>query len=306
MKLSELESGNWVDHCDEDRWMGTCVVPMPDLDDSETDCCANLSEISCECSDQGSIRCVRQHVLEAREKVRANLGQKTFEELGFCHMGEGVSEKWTVEEEQEFHDIVCNNPLSMDKNFWDKLSTAFPSRTKKDVVSYYFNVFMLRKRTEQNRFDPVNIDSDNDEWERSEEEDSMEEEDEDSGVESLNNQYTSVFYHDEDAENCCDDTAGVYEADDCQDDGDIHHIATDKGDGGDVDYFLGPHVGNSYSNSAGETGLQLLSKINDNNQEDCYIQDESCTSYEDVQEKVDCFGASFTGCDGKLSTRGSD
>lgn len=34
----------------------------------------------------------------------------------------------------------------------------------RDLVSYYFNVFILRKRAKQNRFDPLNIDSDNDEW----------------------------------------------------------------------------------------------------------------------------------------------
>lgn len=32
-----------------------------------------------------------------------------------------------------------------------------------EIVSYYFNVFMLRRRTEQNRLDPMNADSDDDE-----------------------------------------------------------------------------------------------------------------------------------------------
>ena len=44
---------------------------------------------------------------------------------------------------------------------------VFPSRTKKDIVSYYFNVFMLKVRAEQNRLDPRNIDSDDDEWQGS-------------------------------------------------------------------------------------------------------------------------------------------
>ncbi|KAI4326598.1 hypothetical protein MLD38_031894 [Melastoma candidum] len=93
-------------------------------------------------------------------------------------MGEPVAEKWTEEEENLFHEVIFSNPSSMGRKFWNGLSHAFPSRTKAEIVSYYFNVFMLRKRAEQNRFDPMNVDSDNDEWQANEEED------EDSIVES--------------------------------------------------------------------------------------------------------------------------
>ncbi|GFZ07708.1 ELM2 domain-containing protein [Actinidia rufa] len=141
---------------------GTCVIPTPGLGsfgdrigDGRTDCC---------CGDSGSVRCVRQHVKEAREKLWRTLGPKRFSELGFFNMGEVVANKWSLEEEQLFHDVVFSNPASSDKNFWNQLSMVFPSRTKNDIVSYYFNVFMLRVRSEQNRLDPPNIDSDDDEW----------------------------------------------------------------------------------------------------------------------------------------------
>lgn len=298
------DSGNLVDDSDEDKWIGTCVIPMPDSEDCGSYCSRNCIGNACKCLDQGSIRCVRQHVMEAREKLRENFGPKIFEELGFGDMGEGSSEKWTGEEEQEFHDIVFNNPMSMAKNFWDKLPVAFPSRTKKDIVSYYFNVFMLRKRAEQNRFDPVNIDSDNDEWQRSEV--GMEEEDEDSGVESVNNQFASGYYH-EDAEDCHDDVEGEIGVDVCQDGADVLcTFATDEEDRGDVDDLLGPHVSNSFADSAGETGLQLLSKIQNSNREDYYFRDDSCTSYEYLQDKIDCRGTLFTGCNAKQSSEGSD
>lgn len=78
-------------------------------------------------------------------------------------MGESVSEKWTKEEEQTFQDLVNMNPISSNKKFWNYLSVAFPSRRKKELVSYYFNVFVLRRRAFQNRLDPDNIDSDDDE-----------------------------------------------------------------------------------------------------------------------------------------------
>lgn len=118
----------------------------------------------CSCQDQGSIRCVRQHITEARKKLKINLGQERFRELGFCDMGEEVADKWCEEEEQLFHEVVFSNPASLGKNFWEYLQVAFPLRAKREIVSYYFNVFMLRRRAEQNRCYPMNIDSDDDEW----------------------------------------------------------------------------------------------------------------------------------------------
>lgn len=112
---------------------------------------------------------MRQHVVEAREKLRRNLGSEEFEDFWFLDMGEQVAEKWTKEEELLFREIVLSSPHSVGRNFWNILSSAFPSRTKREIVSYYFNVFMLRRRAEQNRFDPLNADSDNDEWRLSDE-----------------------------------------------------------------------------------------------------------------------------------------
>ncbi|CAN6717700.1 unnamed protein product [Malus baccata var. baccata] len=155
---------------DEKRLMGTCVIPMPDSDTelfTDTGCIVGKGRIDCSCEDGESVRCVRQHILEAREKLVKTIGPKRFEELGFNDMGEQVAQTWSEEEEQLFHRVVFSNPTSLGKNFWDKLSTVFPSRTKKEIVSYYFNVFMLRKRAEQNRYDPMNIDSDSDEWQGS-------------------------------------------------------------------------------------------------------------------------------------------
>ncbi|XP_077215103.1 uncharacterized protein LOC143849791 isoform X2 [Tasmannia lanceolata] len=174
-----------------EKFMGTCIIPMPDADSSAPDGPkVGHGRTDCRCLDEGSIRCVRLHVMEAREKLRGMLGQERFVELGFCNMGEDVSEKWSEEDEQVFQEVVFSNPASLGKNFWDHLSMAFPSKTKNDLVSYYFNVFMLRRRAEQNRLDPMNIDSDNDEWQGSDDGDefAVTEDDEDSVVESLPDQ----------------------------------------------------------------------------------------------------------------------
>lgn len=156
--------GNQLDHANQ--FAGSCLVPVP-ISDTSDDTVENLGggRIDCSCDDVGSIRCVRQHITEARENLKKTLGQETFVKLGFLEMGEVVSEKWSEEEEEIFHEVVFSNPASLGRNFWNYLAIEFPSRTKKEIVSYYFNVLMLRRRAEQNRIDVLNIDSDNDEWE---------------------------------------------------------------------------------------------------------------------------------------------
>ncbi|CAI9754582.1 unnamed protein product [Fraxinus pennsylvanica] len=149
---------------DEERLAGTCVVPMSDSEQLADTGVVGVGRKGCICEDEGSIRCVQQHITEAREKLRGTFGPETFTELGFCDVGEGVAEKWSEEEEKLFHKVIFSNPTSLGKNYWNDLAVVFPSRSKREIVSYYFNVYMLRRRAEQNRFAPLNIDSDDDEW----------------------------------------------------------------------------------------------------------------------------------------------
>ncbi|XP_019157080.1 PREDICTED: uncharacterized protein LOC109153665 [Ipomoea nil] len=168
------------------------LAPIPDVESSvSTRFIGKENEGGCYCLDKGSIRCVRQHVKESRDKLIENIGLKNFEELGFCDMGEVVAERWSDEEEKNFHDIVFSNKASFGKNYWHSLAVSFPSRSKMELVSYYFNVFKLRQRAEQNRLVPTNIDSDNDEWPGFE----AQHIDEDNGfaVESLDGQDTFVL-----------------------------------------------------------------------------------------------------------------
>ncbi|XP_031095494.1 uncharacterized protein LOC115999734 [Ipomoea triloba] len=173
---------------------GICIAPIPDVESSvSTSFIGVENEGGCYCLDKGSIRCVRQHVKESRAKLIENIGLKKFEELGFCDMGEVVAERWSDEEEIFFHDIIFSNKASFGKNYWHSLAISFPSRSKMELVSYYFNVFKLRQRAEQNRLIPTNIDSDNDEWQGFE----AQHRDEDNGfaVESLDGR--DAFVHDQ-------------------------------------------------------------------------------------------------------------
>ncbi|KAL5703431.1 hypothetical protein ACHQM5_028522 [Ranunculus cassubicifolius] len=183
------EQGINVEDINTEKMLGTCVIPMPEESDASIKVGNGRSD--CSCQDKGSLRCVRHHISETREKLMVTLGKAAFMELGFCDMGEHVASNWNEEEEHIFNEVVMSNPASLGKNFWDHLSVVFPSRTKKEIVSYYFNVFILRKRGEQNRLDPLNIDSDNDEWQIEDDE-----EEDDSVVESPHNGFHQRSDHD--------------------------------------------------------------------------------------------------------------
>uniref|UniRef100_A0A803L642 Uncharacterized protein n=1 Tax=Chenopodium quinoa TaxID=63459 RepID=A0A803L642_CHEQI len=113
---------------------GICIMPIPNIEPlpyyGEK---VGNGRTECTCPDQGSVRCVRQHIAEARDELRRTLGQDIFVELGFYDMGEVVAEKWSLEEEQLFHEVVYSNPASLGKNFWNVLSAVFPSRTKMEI-----------------------------------------------------------------------------------------------------------------------------------------------------------------------------
>ncbi|KAI3673366.1 hypothetical protein L6452_39484 [Arctium lappa] len=159
---------------DENKFMGSCVISIHEADGTlSNDDLVGKGRTDCCCEDPDSLRCVRQHISEAREKIRRNVGHERFLELGFCSMGDVVACKWSEEDEQLFHEVVYSNPVSLGKNFWVHLAEAFPSRTNQEIVSYYFNVFVLQRRAEQNRCDPVNADSDDDEWQGSDQDDDL-------------------------------------------------------------------------------------------------------------------------------------
>ncbi|TVU46520.1 hypothetical protein EJB05_06061 [Eragrostis curvula] len=179
MAYSSVSSSEYVhtdDDSESDKWVRHSVIPMSTFPFD----CIKDNKIDCDCSDEGSVRCVGQHILEARESLKRSLGQDKFRDLGLCEMGEVVSQGWTDDEEKQFQREVFSNPISLGKNFWDYLPRAFPGKSSKELVSYYFNVFMLRKRAQQNRSDLLRVDSDDDELP----DEPPEQEKEDSAVES--------------------------------------------------------------------------------------------------------------------------
>lgn len=286
LDLTEKFNPN-IDYSDsEEKLMGTCVIPMPDSNlSTDKGDYAGDARADCSCLDSGSIRCVCQHVMEAREKLRKTIGDEKFVNLGFSDMGEDVAYEWTEEEEQIFHEVVYSNPVSLGKNFWKHLSSVFPSRSKNELVSYYFNVFMHRRRAAQNRSNLLDIDSDDDEWQgsnRSSYEAGDSEEDEDSAIESLVDQDNQVDSSEEDDASNDDDAEYDNDGDDDYKGYGIEQPGREgvpKEDGG-MDPMSDAPVLNSLDEGKFDPLVQRVDKTPRSDREYLSAQDDSCLSFD--------------------------
>ncbi|KAK9079642.1 hypothetical protein SSX86_001315 [Deinandra increscens subsp. villosa] len=160
------------------KWLGSQMWPQPNgpyRENEEGEMVIGQGRQGiCECVFPGSAECVRFHIAENRLKVKIELGP-LFYKWKFNQMGEEISLSWEPEEEKRFKSIVIKARYDLEHStksrreimnkFWTKASDLIPDKLKKNVVSYYFNVFVLRRRSYQNRVTPKEIDSDNDEEE---------------------------------------------------------------------------------------------------------------------------------------------
>ncbi|XP_006345586.1 AT-rich interactive domain-containing protein 1-like [Solanum tuberosum] len=152
----------------DSKWLGTGIWPLGKRGKKRT--LVDRGPIGkgrqdiCSCNTRGSYDCVKFHISEKRRKLKIDLGS-AYSEWKFDCIGEEVALSWSREEEHKFQDIVKSNPLSEEKSFWDEVFKFFPNKSRESLVSYYFNVFLLRRRANQNRTNAGNIDSDDDESE---------------------------------------------------------------------------------------------------------------------------------------------
>ncbi|OMO58599.1 hypothetical protein COLO4_34492 [Corchorus olitorius] len=166
--LFQAEVPEWTGFISDtdSKWLGTQEWP---LNGQEHDSLAVVDQIgrgrpdSCGCQIPGSVECIRLHIAEKRMKLKLELGS-LFYRWRFNVMGEEVSLRWTAEEENRFKYMVQLEPPSLN-SFWPDAFKFFPRKTRQDLVSYYFNVFLIRRRSYQNRVTPKSIDSDDDESE---------------------------------------------------------------------------------------------------------------------------------------------
>ncbi|KAF8118872.1 hypothetical protein N665_0002s0174 [Sinapis alba] len=134
------------------RWLGTGVWPTYSLKKK-----VHYKKIgegrpdSCSCATPGSTDCVKLHIKEARELLEKETGG-AFYTWKFDEMGGVGSKSWTAKEEQKFEALVKNNPLSSCDGFWKYASKAFPRRSEKDIISYYYNVFLNHRNSDDDHY----------------------------------------------------------------------------------------------------------------------------------------------------------
>ncbi|XP_027084922.2 AT-rich interactive domain-containing protein 2-like [Coffea arabica] len=148
------------------KWVGKQMWPPEDVKDEPVfglDRIGKGRPNACDCPFPGNVECIRFHIAEKRLKLKRELGL-LFYKWRFDHMGEEVSLSWTAEHEKKFKDMIRLNSASTNK-FWSNAFRIFPSTTRDKLVSYYFNVFLVRRRSYQNRVTPKDVDSDDDERE---------------------------------------------------------------------------------------------------------------------------------------------
>ncbi|KAJ0243952.1 DNA topoisomerase 2 [Hirschfeldia incana] len=145
------------------RWLGTGVWPTYSLKKK-----AHYKKVgegrkdTCSCASPGSTNCIKQHIKEARELLEEDIG-RAFYTWKFDQMGEEVGSKtWTAKEEQTFKALVKANPLPSKKGFWKLASKALPRKSEKDLISYYYNVFLIKRMRSLAKCPVDYIDSDDD------------------------------------------------------------------------------------------------------------------------------------------------
>ncbi|KAL3517184.1 hypothetical protein ACH5RR_024086 [Cinchona calisaya] len=150
----------------DSKWLGTQFWPLERVEQNRTlierERIGKGRQDSCGCQLPGSSECVRFHVSQKRMRVKLELGP-AFYRWKFDNMGEDVALSWIKDEENRFHNIVKSNPLSLGKCFWPEIVKSLANKGRESLVSYYFNVFLLQRRSHQNRVTPKDINSDDDE-----------------------------------------------------------------------------------------------------------------------------------------------
>ncbi|XP_073009188.1 AT-rich interactive domain-containing protein 2-like [Typha latifolia] len=159
---SERVCCNYKEDVNISRWLGTCVWPEEGgvIETNEAVTARGRSD-RCECSSPGSMACIRFHIKVARNQLKSELGQ-AFSSWGFDEMGEEVSKLLARSEQKKFDSLEKLNPVSKGKTFWSVVSKHFASKSRKHLVSYYYNVYLLRRMGNLSRSTPTEVDSDED------------------------------------------------------------------------------------------------------------------------------------------------
>ncbi|KAK4730479.1 hypothetical protein R3W88_023467 [Solanum pinnatisectum] len=154
---------DWTDPADKDnfdyeasnsensRWLGTRVWPTENEDlEVSSRVIGKGRPHTCSCRTPGTAVCVKRHISEERLILQRDLGPAFFS-WKFDEMGEQVSKAWSSKEESTFESLVKRKPQLNGKKFLKLTLKSLPHKTSKTIVNYYFNVFIPRQLSLQNR-----------------------------------------------------------------------------------------------------------------------------------------------------------
>ncbi|CAN4115905.1 unnamed protein product [Withania somnifera] len=133
------------------RWLGTRVWPN-EIGSMKVSSRAigKGRPHSCSCRSPGTAVCIKRHVSEERLILRLELGPAFFS-WKFDEMGEQASKAWSLKEEATFESLVKRKSQLNGKNFLKHALKSLPHKTKETIINYYFNVFIPRQLSLQNK-----------------------------------------------------------------------------------------------------------------------------------------------------------
>ncbi|KAF5185300.1 At-rich interactive domain-containing protein, partial [Thalictrum thalictroides] len=145
------------------KWLGTKIWPS-ECGNMDTDMGLigkGRSDLSCSCAYPDSTECIKHHIDEKRRQLLSEIGD-AFYSWGFDKMGEAVSESWILQEQNIFKSLFKRKTTMSKGTFWRRAFKRLPFKSRESIVSYYFNVFVLKNVRMQARLHPSDIDSDDD------------------------------------------------------------------------------------------------------------------------------------------------
>ncbi|KAI3474429.1 hypothetical protein Pfo_029290 [Paulownia fortunei] len=143
--------GAYNSDSDNSKWLGSPVWPIQIGNMKTTERKIGKGRPnSCCCVSSGSADCVRRHILEERLVLQCDLSSAFFS-WKFDEMGEQVLKSWSLKEQQTFKSLVKMRPSSNGKSFLKHALKCFSNKCGKDIINYYFNVYIPNRMSLQTR-----------------------------------------------------------------------------------------------------------------------------------------------------------
>ncbi|CAG7908655.1 unnamed protein product [Brassica rapa] len=151
----------------DSKWLGTRVWPLSKEQSNsnlliERDPIGKGRQDPCGCQNPGSVGCVRFHIKTKQEKMKLELGP-AFYMWCFDSMGEGTLQYWTDLDLKKVK-LLMTSPPTLSASFFSELKSILSSKSREEIVSYYYNVTLLQFMANHSRMTPGEVDSDTDQY----------------------------------------------------------------------------------------------------------------------------------------------